>query len=44
MKVRTVLKNLGLASNREDYIDQALIEYSAALFMLKRQATNASTR
>jgi len=28
----TVLKNLGLAENREDYIDQALIEYAAASF------------
>lgn len=28
----TVLKNVGLASNREDYIDQALLEYSAASF------------
>lgn len=26
----TVLKNLGLAHNREDYIDQALVEYTAA--------------
>jgi tetratricopeptide (TPR) repeat protein len=32
----TVLKNLGLASNREDYIDQALIEYSAALFHVEK--------
>jgi len=28
----TVLKNVGLAGNREDYIDQALLEYSAASF------------
>lgn len=28
----TVLKNLGLARNNEDYIDQALVEYSAASF------------
>jgi tetratricopeptide (TPR) repeat protein len=28
----TVLKNIGLANNREDYIDQALVEYSAASF------------
>jgi tetratricopeptide (TPR) repeat protein len=28
----TVLKNVGLARNREDYIDQALVEYSAASF------------
>jgi tetratricopeptide (TPR) repeat protein len=28
----TVLKNVGLAGNREDYIDQALVEYSAASF------------
>ena len=32
----TVLKNLGLASNREDYIDEALIEYSAALFHVEK--------
>jgi tetratricopeptide (TPR) repeat protein len=32
----TVLKNLGLASNREEYIDQALIEYSAALFHVEK--------
>ncbi len=32
----TVLKNFGLASNREDYIDQALIEYSAALFHVEK--------
>jgi tetratricopeptide (TPR) repeat protein len=32
----TVLKNLGLPSNREDYIDQALIEYSAALFHVEK--------
>jgi tetratricopeptide (TPR) repeat protein len=28
----TVLKNVGLAGNREDFIDQALVEYSAAGF------------
>lgn len=28
----TVLKNLGLAERREDYIDQALVEYAAASF------------
>ncbi|HEV2885096.1 MAG TPA: helix-turn-helix domain-containing protein [Pyrinomonadaceae bacterium] len=28
----TVLKNVGLARNREDYIDRALVEYSAASF------------
>lgn len=28
----TVLKNVGLAGNREDFIDQALVEYSAASF------------
>ncbi|HAF12444.1 MAG TPA: hypothetical protein DHU55_14865 [Blastocatellia bacterium] len=28
----TVLKNVGLAGNREDYIDQALVEFSAASF------------
>ncbi|MDQ6654036.1 MAG: tetratricopeptide repeat protein, partial [Acidobacteriota bacterium] len=28
----TVLKNVGLAGNREDFIDQALLEYSAASF------------
>ncbi|MDQ2936550.1 MAG: tetratricopeptide repeat protein [Acidobacteriota bacterium] len=28
----TVLKNVGLAGNREDYIDHALVEYSAASF------------
>jgi tetratricopeptide (TPR) repeat protein len=28
----TVLKNVGLAGNREDVIDQALVEYSAASF------------
>jgi tetratricopeptide (TPR) repeat protein len=27
-----VLKNLGLAGNREDFIDQALVEYAAASF------------
>lgn len=32
----TVLKNIGLANNREDYIDQALVEYSAASFHLER--------
>src|SRR6266550_3472250 len=32
----TVLKNLGLANNREDYIDQALIEYAAALFHVEK--------
>ncbi|MEO7970962.1 MAG: helix-turn-helix domain-containing protein [bacterium] len=32
----TVLKNFGLASNREDYVDQALIEYSAALFHVEK--------
>ncbi len=32
----TVLKNFGLARNREDYIDQALIEYSAALFHVEK--------
>lgn len=32
----TVLKNLGLANNREDYIDQALVEYSAASFHAER--------
>jgi tetratricopeptide (TPR) repeat protein len=31
-----VLKNFGLARNREDYVDQALIEYSAALFHVER--------
>ena len=28
----TVLKNIGLANSSEDYIDQALVEYSAASF------------
>ena len=28
----TILKNIGLANNREDYVDQALVEYSAASF------------
>jgi tetratricopeptide (TPR) repeat protein len=28
----TLLKNLGLSENREDYIDQALVEFSAASF------------
>jgi tetratricopeptide (TPR) repeat protein len=32
----TVLKNFGLASNREDYVDQALIEYYAALFHVEK--------
>jgi tetratricopeptide (TPR) repeat protein len=32
----TVLKNFGLARNREDYVDQALIEYSAALFHVEK--------
>ncbi|MEP6742006.1 MAG: helix-turn-helix domain-containing protein [bacterium] len=32
----TVLKNLGLANNREDYIDQALVEYAAASFHAER--------
>ncbi|MGH9882978.1 MAG: hypothetical protein ACRD6N_16190, partial [Pyrinomonadaceae bacterium] len=32
----TVLKNLGLAENREDYIDQALVEYAAAGFHLEQ--------
>ena len=32
----TVLKNLGLATNREDYVDQALIEFSAALFHVEK--------
>lgn len=32
----TILKNFGLARNREDYVDQALIEYSAALFHVER--------
>lgn len=31
-----VLKNFGLARNREDYVDQALIEYSAALFHVEK--------
>ncbi len=32
----TVLKNFGLARNREDYVDQALIEYYAALFHVEK--------
>jgi tetratricopeptide (TPR) repeat protein len=28
----TILKNIGLAKHREDYVDQALVEYSAASF------------
>lgn len=32
----TVLKNLGLAEKREDYIDQALVEYAAAGFHLEQ--------
>src|SRR6185295_13756710 len=28
----TALKNLGIAEQRQDYIDQALIEYAAASF------------
>ncbi|HKP45640.1 MAG TPA: helix-turn-helix domain-containing protein [Pyrinomonadaceae bacterium] len=32
----TVLKNYGLATNREDYIDQSLLEFSAALFHVER--------
>jgi DNA-binding NtrC family response regulator len=31
-QLATVLKNLGTAENREDYIDRALVEYSAASF------------
>ncbi len=36
----TVLKNLGLAENREDYIDQALIEYTAASFHGEQAGNN----
>jgi tetratricopeptide (TPR) repeat protein len=32
----TVLKNVGLAEKREDYIDQALMEYAAASFHLEQ--------
>lgn len=32
----TVLKNVGLAENREDYVDQALMEYAAASFHLEQ--------
>lgn len=32
----TVLKDLGLAERREDYIDQALVEYAAASFHAER--------
>jgi tetratricopeptide (TPR) repeat protein len=32
----TVLKNLGLAENREEYIDQALLEYAAAGYHLEQ--------
>jgi tetratricopeptide (TPR) repeat protein len=32
----TVLKNVGLAESREDYIDQALMEYAAASFHLEQ--------
>jgi tetratricopeptide (TPR) repeat protein len=32
----TVLKNLGLAERREDYIDQALLEYAAAGYHLEK--------
>lgn len=32
----TVLKNLGLAERREDYIDRALVEYSASSFHLEQ--------
>ncbi len=32
----TVLKNLGLADRREDYIDRALVEYSASSFHLEQ--------
>lgn len=32
----TVLKNLGLAERREDYIDQALVEFAAAAFHLEQ--------
>lgn len=31
----TLLKNIGLAENREDYIDRALVEYAAASFHLE---------
>ncbi len=31
-ELATVLKNLGLADRREDYIDRALVEYAAASF------------
>jgi tetratricopeptide (TPR) repeat protein len=36
----SVLKNLGLAQKRDDYIDQALVEYSAASFYAE-QAGNS---
>ncbi|HLA12753.1 MAG TPA: helix-turn-helix domain-containing protein [Pyrinomonadaceae bacterium] len=32
----TVLKNLGLAESREDYVDQALVEYAAASYHLEQ--------
>ncbi len=32
----TVLKNIGLAERREDYIDQALVEFAAASFHLEQ--------
>ena len=32
----TVLKNLGLAEGREDYVDQSLVEYAAAAFHLEQ--------
>ena len=38
----TVLKNYGLATNREDYIDQALVEYSAALFYVEQAGNKRS--
>lgn len=35
----TVLKNLGLAESREDYLDQALLEYAAASFHFEQSGS-----
>ncbi len=36
VQLATALKNLGVSENREEYIDRALIEYSAASFHFKQ--------
>ncbi|MDQ1638056.1 MAG: hypothetical protein QOF62_1395 [Pyrinomonadaceae bacterium] len=38
----TILKNIGLANNREDYVDQALVEYSAASFHAEKAGNKRS--